>query len=94
MKFISVSIAFLLVTEFIDLQNAENHCDCGKFEYKTNSRIYLGTKADPKRFPWQILIMLNKDINTFRVYGGVLISQRHIVTCAHFMENSILNNQE
>ena len=94
MKFISVSIAFLFVTEFIDLENAENHCDCGKFEYQTNSRIYQGIKVDQKRFPWQILIMLNKDISPFRVYGGVLISQRHIVSCAHFVENSILNNQE
>ena len=91
MNHILALIKFLCLSKFVLLIFAENDCECGKHEHISNSRIYKGTTADPRRFPWQILIILTENSNAY-YYGGVLISKKHIVTCAHCME--VLMNQE
>ena len=68
----------------------DNYCNCGRFDgrnSKSNSRIYNGHDAPLGRFPWQILVKVTNTISkSFVNYGGVIISKKHIVTCAHCLK--------
>ena len=68
----------------------DNYCNCGRFDgrnSKSNSRIYNGHDAPLGRFPWQILVKVTNTISkSFMNYGGVIISKKHIVTCAHCLK--------
>ena len=74
-------------------------CDCGK-THPQMSRIYNGQNANLFQFPWQILIKIEVILITGGLttvllqddYGGVLISKRHILTCAHCMERFMQEN--
>ena len=64
-----------------------DECQCGKIEINVRQkRIHQGNVAQEGRFPWQIYLQITnyKSIggvyNEF--YGGVLISKKHVLTCA------------
>ena len=62
-------------------------CQCGKIEINVRQkRIHLGNVAQEGRFPWQIYLQITNYKNFGGVYnenyGGVLISKKHVLTCA------------
>ena len=60
-------------------------CNCGRYYEQPAARIYKGTETNPGRFPWQMLLEvwhITNGVGDYRMYGGVLISTRHVVTCA------------
>ena len=66
-------------------------CNCGKIQDPGQYyRIHRGFETDRWKHPWQILIQLliydQSDIQT-KDYGGVLISKKHIVTCAKCLQD-------
>ena len=61
-------------------------CNCGKIQDPGQYyRIHRGVETNRLKHPWQILIEIlifdQSDIQR-KSYGGVLISKKHIVTCA------------
>ncbi|XP_053998422.1 proclotting enzyme-like isoform X1 [Hylaeus anthracinus] len=60
-------------------KNSERSRGCGT-NIKTRSRLVGGRPADPKQWPWMVAL-LKKDGN--RYCGGVLVTDRHILTAAH-----------
>ena len=67
----------------------ECKCLCGLKE-NFYGRIFKGYPAHQWSIPWQILIQvmtISAGIENKRQYGGVLISEKHVVTCAKCMEN-------
>lgn len=59
--------------------------DCGVRPLAPEARIVGGRRADYGRWPWQVLI---RESTWFGIFsknkcGGVLISDRHVLTAAH-----------
>ena len=87
----SLLTSFLLLIEFIpSITTDDNFCECGttylrrtKRKAMSNSRIFKGSAARLGRFPWQILITSRLEVY---IGAGVLISKKHIVTCADYMQ--------
>ena len=78
-----IPILFALIT------SNECKCLCGLKE-NFYGRIFNGFPAQQWSIPWQILIQvitISVGIENERQYGGVLISEKHVVTCAKCMEN-------
>ena len=64
-------------------------CNCGRYYEQPAARIYKGIEAIAGRFPWQMLIEvwhISNGVAVHRTYGGVLISTRHVVTCASCLD--------
>ena len=76
---------------FIFLTPLPNECKCLCGLKETfYGRIFNGYPALHWSIPWQILIQvitISAGIQNERQYGGVLISEKHVVTCAKCMEN-------
>ena len=75
---------------FIFLTPLPNECKCLCGLKETfYGRIFNGYPALHWSIPWQILIQvitISAGIQNERQYGGVLISEKHVVTCAKCME--------
>ena len=64
-------------------------CNCGRYYEQPAARIYKGIETIAGRFPWQMLLEvwhISNGIAEHRMYGGVLISTRHVVTCASCLD--------
>ncbi|XP_034105980.1 chymotrypsin-2-like [Drosophila albomicans] len=48
-----------------------------------SKRIVEGFNADPKQFPYQVYLMILKDSHPFTACGGVIISNRIVLTAGH-----------
>ena len=48
-----------------------------------NARIFNGQNALENQFPWHIFIKVTFKDKTNEKGGGVLISKKHFLTCAH-----------
>lgn len=54
---------------------------CGS---KTHTRIVGGTTATPKSWPWQAMLMYQRDNGEWRQFcGGSLVHNEWVVTAAH-----------
>ena len=81
---------FLLVND-LTFKISGQECQCGKNKInERRKRIYNGQDAQIGEFPWQIHLQISKNVNvgllTDKYYGGVLISKKHILTCAKCMQ--------
>ena len=61
------------------------HClkHCGKKDL--NARIYKGHDASWNRFPWHVVLDITFSDDPGNFGGGVLISEKHILTAAHIL---------
>ena len=85
-----LTLLLLLIEYFPSITTDDNFCECGttylrrtKRKAMSNSRIFKGSAARLGRFPWQILITSRLEVY---IGAGVLISKKHIVTCADYMQ--------
>ena len=51
----------------------------------SNARIYKGQDASWNRFPWHINLDITFPDDKGHLAGGVLISEKHILTAAHLL---------
>ena len=69
-------------------------CNCGRRYEQPAARIYRGKGTVSGHFPWQMLLEIwhmTNGILDYRIYGGVLISARHVITCATCLEALFIN---
>ena len=87
-------IIFLLTNDLISKTSGQE-CQCGKNSINERvKRIHNGENAQMGQFPWQIHVQIQYFRNIFengpffdKYYSGVLISKKHILTCAKCMED-------
>ena len=86
-------IIFLLPNELISVTSGQE-CQCGRNRInERKKRIHDGENAQMGQFPWQIHLQIqyfrNIENGPFfdKYYAGVLISKKHILTCAKCMED-------
>ena len=48
-----------------------------------NARIFNGQNALENQFPWHIFVKVTFKDKADKIGGGVLISKKHFLTCAH-----------
>ena len=93
-----VLILLLLIVLLWNISNAEE-CDCGTLigpkpkDRKTrqiaqertpqNTRIFKGSDVNADRYPWQIFLKIVATQQDFAIFGGSLISRKHILTASH-----------
>ena len=69
-------------------------CECGRyFSSSSNSRIYgAQNTTESGRYPWQLWIRMEwKEPDLKKACTGVLISSRHVLTAAHCVDSSHIN---
>ncbi|KAH8390685.1 hypothetical protein KR215_010151 [Drosophila sulfurigaster] len=59
-----------------------------------SKRIVEGFNADPKQFPYQVYLMILKDSHPFTACGGVIISNRIVLTAGHCIPTKLSNKME
>ena len=87
-------IIFLLTNDLIS-KTLGKECQCGKNRINERvKRIHNGENAQMGQYPWQIHLQIQYFQNVYenniffdKYYGGVLISKKHILTCASCMED-------
>ena len=78
-----VLIFVLLFCTISDCKKPKPKCKCGLPTSKTrNDKIFRGQDALPYQYPWQIFMEIKTKKHVFQ-NGGVLVSNRHILTSAH-----------
>ena len=78
-----VLIFVLFFCTFSDCKKPKPKCNCGLPTSKTrNDRIFRGQDALPYQYPWQIFMEIKVKNRAFQ-NGGVLVSNKHILTNAH-----------
>ena len=87
-----IVVALLVVITIISA-NAHS-CECGRyFSSSSNSRIHgAQNTTDSGRYPWQLWIRMQwegSDIQ--KACTGVLISRRHVLTAAHCVDSTHIN---
>ena len=94
MRIIIISFAFLVcIIPVSDCKKGESKCDCGlplPVTKNSNTRIFNGKDAMQKQFPWQVLIEIGiRFVEKTRIRGGaVLVSMKHVFTCAHLFHET------
>ena len=85
-----LTLLLLLIEYFPSITTDDDFCECGtahpkrtKRKAMSNSRIFKGSNARRGRFPWQILITTRSEVY---IGAGVLISKKHIVTSADYIQ--------
>ena len=53
-----------------------------------NARIFNGQTASKNQFPWHVFLEITFKDKRSKTGGGVLISKKHILTCAHVFYHS------
>ena len=53
-----------------------------------NARIFNGQNASNKQFPWHVFMKVTFKDQRHVLGNGVLISKKHILTCAHVFYHS------
>jgi len=75
---------------YVHPENAVGNCKCGVPNAKRgSSRIVGGKEAKNGEFPWQVAI-LRGTTPSAQYCGGTLVSDRHVVTAAHCVEDRAL----
>ena len=57
-------------------------------ENRNNARIFNGQTASKNQFPWHVFLEITFKDKRSKTGGGVLISKKHILTCAHVFYHS------
>ena len=55
---------------------------------RNNARIFNGQTASKNQFPWHVFLEITFKDKRSKTGGGVLISKKHILTCAHVFYHS------
>ena len=84
-----LNLLFLTILLFFSNISNAAKCDCGIVQkgIPQNTRIYKGSDANAGRYPWMIFLKIDAFVATpqqrFSIFGGSLISRKHILTAAH-----------
>ena len=98
MRIILILVLYFYYISVIYCKKDKTKCECGiplpaSKKTQNNARIFNGKDAAPKQFPWQVFfeIKVKKDDNSidYSAGGAVLVSKKHILTCAHAFYDKI-----
>ena len=94
MRIILILEMYFYYLSVIDCKKDKTKCECGiplPTSKKTinNARIFNGKDAAPNQFPWQVFFEIKVTIDNIVGGGAVLVSKKHILTCAHAFYDKI-----
>ncbi|CAF1155836.1 unnamed protein product [Rotaria sp. Silwood1] len=76
---LTIKFLFLFISHIHSCQWSPTQCGCAQTSPSTHHRIVGGTQAIPHSWPWIVSVRKYGG----HICGGVLISNRHILTAAH-----------
>ncbi len=74
--------------DVFQVQSPSSYSDCGVANVNESGKIYGGNETAPNEFPWQALLLVEKNISGeeyFAFCEGALIGDRWILTSASCM---------
>ena len=78
MMFLHYLIVILAISEEVNCFKNTSHT-----KNINNARIFNGQNAAKNQFPWYVVMIVTFDDQRQIIGGGVLISKKHFLTCAH-----------
>ena len=91
MKLILISIIvfcsiIITPTNCAKKDSNKKKCNCGisNHRYSKNARIFNGNHALDDQYPWQVFLELELlPDSKLKLFGGCLVTMKHILTVAH-----------
>ena len=68
--------------------NMIQDCNCGIANTNRN-KIYGGQEAQPHEYPWNVYVSMKKNGQWSGMCGGSLISNQHVLTAAHCVDEGL-----
>ncbi|CAF3672859.1 unnamed protein product [Rotaria sordida] len=76
---LTIKFLFLFISHIHSCQWSSTQCGCAQTSASTHHRIVGGTQAKPHSWPWIVSVRQYGS----HICGGVLITDRHVLTAAH-----------